>query len=78
MTTSPAMRELVLRWQRALWELVDETSKPQSLSAVTERAGLRTDEGIVASAFAVVDGVTIKLDAPDSGHLYEFVPTGER
>jgi len=76
---SPEMNDLILRWQKALWDLVDETGKPQTLWAVTDRSGMRTDQGIVASAFAVVEGIVIRLDAePGCGHLFEFVPMGER
>jgi hypothetical protein len=77
--TDPKIREVVIRWMKALHELVDETGQPQPAKIIYTRAGMTSSEGIMACAFASVEELHIKLDAPiHSDHLYEYVPRGER
>jgi hypothetical protein len=75
------MAVLLIRWMKALWELVDETGLPQSQAAIGERAGMTHDEAGLTCAIATFDDLQEKVvvDNPIAvGHLYEYAPRSER
>jgi hypothetical protein len=78
---SPEIADLLIRWMRALWELVDETGSPQPMKAIGERAGMSRDETGLTCAIATFNKLQVKVEVDNPlavGHLYEYAPRAER